>query len=137
MAAPTASPTERQRRWHPRFVPCAVCTRPAAGFGFFDPHARTRPRERRWFCSTTCQAAYARRANATGGLPMFGTTNNERLAIALTIRKLAKMMEEIGWEKRLADLSETEVTALVEETIEGFQEAMARIAAEQTSEVPF
>jgi hypothetical protein len=68
---------------------------------------------------------------------MFGTTDEERLAIALTLKKLAKMMEEIGWEKRLADLSETEVTALVEETIEGFQEAMARIARAESSEVPF
>ena len=68
---------------------------------------------------------------------MFGITNEERLAIALTIRTLAKMMEEIGWEKRLADLSETEVTALVEETIESFQDAMARIAEAESSEVPF
>ena len=77
------SPAERLRLWHPRFVLCAVCTRPAAGFGYFDPHAKARPRPRRWFCSITCQAAYARHAKAKGGLPMFGTTNEERLAIAL------------------------------------------------------
>lgn len=68
---------------------------------------------------------------------MFGTTNEERLAIALTLKRLAKLMEEIGWEKRLADLTETEVTAMVEETIEGFQEAMTRIAGEQSTEIPF
>ena len=37
----------------------------------------------------------------------------------------------------LADLDETEVTALVEETLEGFREAMARIAGERSAEVPF
>ncbi|MFO1208936.1 MAG: DUF6511 domain-containing protein [Amaricoccus sp.] len=132
-----SSPADRLRRWHPRFVPCAVCTRPAAGFGFFDPRSRIRPRGRRWFCSMTCQAAHARRAKATGGLPMFGTTSEERLAIAITLRRVATMMEEIGWERRLGDLSETEVTVIVEETIEAFQEAMSRIAGERSAEVPF
>ena len=131
------TPAERLALWHPRFVLCAVCTRPASGFGYFDPHSRIRPRKSRWFCSMTCQAAYAGLARHTGGLPVFGTTNEERLAIALTLKKVAAFMEEIGWEKRLADLDETEVTALVEVTIESFQEAMARIAASQPAQVPF
>ena len=44
---------------------------------------------------------------------MFGTTNEERLAIALTIKRLAKMMEEIGWEKRLADLAFRRLIAIL------------------------
>ena len=131
------TPAERLALWHPRFVLCAVCTRPASGFGYFDPHSRIRPRESRWFCSMTCQAAYARHAKHTGGLPMFGTTNEERLAIALTLKKVAAFMEELGWEKRLSDLNESEVTALVEVTIEGFQGSMSRIAALEPAKVPF
>ena len=68
---------------------------------------------------------------------MFGTTSEERLAIAITLWRVATMMEEIGWERRLGDLSETEVTVIVEETIEAFQEAMSRIAGERSAEVPF
>lgn len=137
MGVPVLTPAGRLALWHPRFVLCAACTRPASGFGYFDPHSRIRPRESRWFCSITCQAAYARHAKHKGGLPVFGTTSEERLAIALTLKRVAAVMEQIGWEKRLADLDETEVTALVEEIIEGFQEAMARIAADQPAKVPF
>jgi len=33
---------DRLRRWHPRFVVCAVCTGPTAGFGFRDPPQQNR-----------------------------------------------------------------------------------------------
>ena len=124
--------SDRARLWHPRFVPCAVCLRPAQGFGFFNP-AKPRPRNHRWFCSMPCQAWFAARHRK--GLTMQGTTEEERLAIALVMKRLGQTMDAIGWQKRLCDLSETDVTALIEEVLEGYGAEMSRIAA--TAEVPF
>ena len=66
---------------------------------------------------------------------MQGTTEEERLAIALVMKRLGQTMDAIGWQKRLCDLSETDVTALIEEVLEGYGAEMSRIAA--TPEVPF
>ena len=120
------------RLWHPRFMPCAVCLRPAQGLGFFNPD-KPRPREHRWFCSMPCQGFFAVRHRK--GLTMQGTTDEERLAIALVMKRLGQTMELIGWEKRLSDLTETDVTALIEEVLEGYGAEMSRIAKSQG--VPF
>ena len=40
-------------------------------------------------------------------------------------------------EARLAELSEAQVRALIEEAVEGFRDAMADIARAQTPEIPF
>ena len=131
-AAHIAPPREPARHWHPRLQPCAACLRPAQGFGFFNP-AKPRPRKHRWFCSMLCQAWFAARHRK--GLTMQGTTEEERLAIALVMKRLGQTMDAIGWQKRLCDLSETDVTALIEEVLEGYGAEMSRIAA--SSEVPF
>lgn len=123
---------DRRRHWHPRLQPCAVCLRPAQGFGFFDP-TKPRPREYRWFCSMPCQGLFAARFKK--GLTMIGTTDEERLAIALVMKRLGQTMGAIGWQKRLCDLTETEVTAVIEEVLEGYGAEMSRIA--KPGEVPF
>ncbi|WP_439121572.1 DUF6511 domain-containing protein [Marivita sp.] len=66
---------------------------------------------------------------------MQGTTDEERLAIALVMKRLGQTMELIGWDKRLSDLTETDVTALIEEVLEGYSAEMSRIAKSQG--VPF
>lgn len=66
---------------------------------------------------------------------MQGTTDEERLAIALVMKRLGQTMDLIGWDKRLRDLTETDVTALIEEVLEGYGAEMSRIAAK--GEVPF
>ena len=66
---------------------------------------------------------------------MQGTTDEERLAIALVMKRLGQTMDLIGWDKRLRDLDATEVTALIEEVLEGYSAEMSRISA--SSEVPF
>ncbi len=133
-SAPTSASDcpERIRLSHPRLRPCAVCLRPARGFGFFNPN-KPRPREHQWFCSMRCQAFFAARHRK--GLTMQGTTYEERHAIALVMKRLGKTMDEIGWDKRLRDLDATEVTALIEEVLEGYGTEMSRIAAAE--EVPF
>ena len=66
---------------------------------------------------------------------MQGTIEEERLAIALVMKRLGQTMDEIGWDKRLRDLTAADVTALIEEVLEGYGAEMSRIAA--SSEVPF
>lgn len=66
---------------------------------------------------------------------MQGTTEEERIAIALVMKRLGQTMDEIGWDKRLRDLTAADVTALIEEVLEGYGAEMSRIAA--SSEVPF
>ena len=66
---------------------------------------------------------------------MIGMTEEERLAIALVMKRLGQTMDEIGWQKRLCDLSETDVTALIEEVLESYGTEMSRIA--KAHEVPF
>lgn len=131
-AAEAADRPGPDRHWHPRFMPCAACQRPASGFGFFNPHT-PRPREHRWFCSMPCQGFFAMRFRK--GMIMIGTTDEERLAIALVMKRLGQTMDQIGWNKPLCDLNETEVTALIEEVLEGYGAEMSRIAKSQ--EAPF
>ena len=66
---------------------------------------------------------------------MQGSTEEERLAIALVMKRLGQTMDQIGWDKRLRDLTTTDVTTLIEEVLEGYGAEMSRIAA--SSEVPF
>jgi len=51
------------------------------------------------------------------------------------MKRLGQTMELIGWQKRLCDLTETDVTALIEEILEGYGAEMSRIAKAQG--VPF
>ncbi len=66
---------------------------------------------------------------------MQGTTEEERHAIALVMKRLGQTMDQIGWDKRLRDLTTADVTALIEEVLDGYGAEMSRIAA--TAEVPF
>jgi glycerol-3-phosphate cytidylyltransferase-like family protein len=60
---------------------------------------------------------------------MVDLTEEERMAILATVKPVAEIMEEIGWETRLSDLSEQQVLTLIEVAVGGFQEAMREIAA--------
>ena len=66
---------------------------------------------------------------------MQGTTEEERLAIALVMKRLGQTMDQIGWDKRLRDLTTADVTALIEEVLEGYGAEMSRI--DTSSDVPF
>jgi hypothetical protein len=68
---------------------------------------------------------------------MVDLTEEEHAAITATVRRMAFLMEEIGWGTPLADLSEAQVRALIEEAVEGFREAMSNIAKANAPEVPF
>jgi len=68
---------------------------------------------------------------------MVDLTEEERGAITTTMKRLALLMDEIGWQTQLANLSEAQVRAVIEEAVEGFREAMADIAKTKSPEVPF
>ena len=71
---------------------------------------------------------------------MVDLTEEEKSAIRHAMQMVAEVMEEIGWQTRLIDLSEPQVFTLIEVAIGGFQDAMSEIAAankQQFPEVPF
>jgi len=68
---------------------------------------------------------------------MVDLTEEERAAVTATMKRVALLMDEIGWQTAFADLTEAQVRALIEEAVEGFREAMSDIARAQTQEVPF
>ena len=68
---------------------------------------------------------------------MVDLTEEERAAITTTMKRVALLMDEIGWATPLSDLTEAQVRALIEEAVEGFRESMSDIARAQTPEVPF
>ena len=68
---------------------------------------------------------------------MVDLTDEERAAVSATMKRLALLMDEIGWQTRLADLSAAQVRAVIEEAVEGFRAAMSDIAKANAPEVPF
>ena len=67
---------------------------------------------------------------------MVDLTEQEKAAIRAAMKPVAELMEEIGWDKRLADLTEAQVLTLLAGAVEGFQDAMRAVAAD-SPEVPF
>jgi hypothetical protein len=57
--------------------------------------------------------------------------------IRAAMKPVAEIMEEIGWDKRLAELTEAQVLTLIEVAIDGFQTAMRARASITSEEVPF
>jgi len=71
---------------------------------------------------------------------MVDLTDAEKAAMRAAMKMVAEIMEEIGWQTRLIDLSEPQVLTLIEVAVGGFQDAMREIAAtnkQQFPEVPF
>jgi hypothetical protein len=129
------SAAERLRLWHPRFTLCAACRRPSRGFGWFDPRRVPSPRPTVWFCSIACQALWTRLARERSA--MVDLTEQEAAAIRATVKLIAEIMEEIGWQSRLVDLSEAQVLTLIEVAVGGFQDAMHATAKADDLEIPF
>jgi len=82
-----------------------------------------------------CQGFWTRLARER--FAMVDLTEEERTAVTATMKRIAMLMDEIGWQTAFADLTEAQVRALIEEAVEGFREAMSDIARAQTPEVPF
>jgi hypothetical protein len=129
------SSSDRLRLWHPCGELCAVCRRPTRGFGWFDPVRSKQPRPSAWFCSMACQGFWSRLARRSSAV--VDLTELEKAAIRIAMKPVAEVMEEIGWEVRLIDLSEAQVFTLIEVAVGGFQDAMRATAQSADAEVPF
>lgn len=114
---------------------CAVCRRPARGFGWFDPTSAKSPRPSVSFCSITCQGWWVRLARRSTA--MVDLTEQERAAMRAAMRAMAEVMAEIGWTTPLNALSEQQVLTLAEVAVGAFQDAMRASASRSTPEVPF
>ncbi len=71
---------------------------------------------------------------------MIDPTLAEQAAIRSTMKPVAEIMEEIGWQTRLADLSEPQVLTLIEVAVTGYQDALREhVTANRAAdpEVPF
>lgn len=97
----------------------------------------SKPRPPAWFCSMACQTFFWERARRS--FAMVDLTDEEKSALRHAMQMAAEVMEEIGWNNRLSDLSEQQVLTLMEVAVGGFQDAMRDIAAanKQSPEVPF
>ena len=71
---------------------------------------------------------------------MVDLIEEEKSAIRHAVKMAAEVMEEIGWNTRLIDLTEPQALTLIEVAIGGFQDAMRKIAAPskpQEQEIPY
>ena len=68
---------------------------------------------------------------------MVDLTEQEQAAIAATVKPVAEIMEEIGWDTRLIELTERQVLTLIEVAVGGFQDAMRATARITEVEMPF
>ncbi len=69
---------------------------------------------------------------------MVDPTSAERAAIQAAVKPAAEILEEIGWQTRLCELSEPQVLTLIEVIITGFQDALREYELATTDpEVPF
>ena len=126
---------DRRRRLYSSEPFCAVCRRPARGFGWFDTSGLSRPRPPVSFCSMACQDFWTRRARRSTAV--IDLSEQERAAIRAAMKPVAELMEEIGWTTRLAGLTEEQVLAVIEVAVGGFQDAMHTTAAADDTEIPF
>ncbi len=112
--------------------PCAVCSRPARGFGWLDPAPRKKPRPSVCFCGIACQTFWSRLVGRSSAV--VDLTEQEQAAMRAALRPLGEIMAEIGWGTRLQDLTGPQVLTLIEVAVGAFQEAMQAIARGQTIE---
>ncbi|WP_291207015.1 DUF6511 domain-containing protein [Hyphomonas sp.] len=71
---------------------------------------------------------------------MVDLTEQEKSAMRQAVKMVVEVMEEIGWNTRLSDLTEPQVLTIIEVAVSGFQDAMREIATankQQVPEVPF
>ncbi len=68
---------------------------------------------------------------------MVDLTEQEQAAIRYAMKMAVEIMDEIGWQTRLVDLSEAQVLTLIEVAVGGFQDAMLATAKGNDTEVPF
>ena len=138
MPSPSAAPADRpgfDRLWHPRGTLCAVCMSRTRGFGWFDPNKPRGKRKYRWVCSLQCQSAFTLKAKK--GLKMAEITEEEAMAMPAVMRAVGRKLDDIGWDRTFADLTEYQMHALLVVAIDTFRNEMFEINAKFGGGVPF
>jgi hypothetical protein len=83
-----------------------------------------------------CQSFWSRLARRSTA--MVDLTEQEQAAIRAAVKPVAEIIDEIGWNTRLIDLTEPQVLMLIEVAIGGFQDAMhATVRNDTGAEIPF
>lgn len=110
---------------------CAVCSRQARGFGYFNAALRrTDPRRysERWvFCSMRCMEAFTKvmqRLTSIEEHAVIDTSDLELDAMRAALAPLGDYVTSIGMERPLADYRREEVLRLVEVIIDAYQAHM-------------
>jgi Family of unknown function (DUF6511) len=68
---------------------------------------------------------------------MVDPNERERTALQAGLRLMAEIMAEVGWTRRLNELTDVEAQRLAEAAVDGFQDAMRESAPRLEPEVPF
>jgi hypothetical protein len=68
---------------------------------------------------------------------MVDPNDRERTALLSGLQFMAEIMAEIGWTRRLNELTDVEAQRLAEAAVDGFQDAMRESAPRHEPEVPF
>lgn len=110
---------------------CAVCSRQARGFGYFNAVLRrTDPRRysERWvFCSMRCMEAFTKvmqRLTSIEEHAVIDPSDLELDAMRAALAPLGDYVTSIGMERPLADYRREEVLRLVEVIIDAYQAHM-------------
>lgn len=106
---------------------CAICSRQARGYGWFNArlprHDPARCSHRWVFCSRRCQNVFCRLMHKTEGR-MVDPTELELAAMHACLGPLGECVAAIGMDRPLADCSRDEVLALIEVVVDAYQAHM-------------
>ncbi len=115
---------------------CAICSRQARGFGWFNTNFHRHDARRysdRWvFCSMRCLEAFSKLMNRTEGR-MVDPSEMEVAAMHACLSPLGEYVGSIGMDRPLADYRRDEVLTLIDVVVTAYQARMLdeheRIAA--------
>ena len=110
---------------------CAVCSREARGFGYFNAALRRSDPRRysdRWvFCSMRCMNAFSKvmeRLTSVREDAVIDPSNLELAAMRAALAPLGDYVSTIGMDRPLADYRKEEVLRLVEVVVDAYQAHM-------------
>lgn len=110
---------------------CAVCSREARGFGYFNPalhRADPRRYSHRWvFCSIRCMTAFARvmtRLTCLQEDAVLDPSDLEIAAMRAVLAPLGDFVASIGMTRPLADYDRSEILRLIEVVVDAYQAHM-------------
>lgn len=106
---------------------CAICSRKAKGYGWFNPRLKPSDPNRysgKWvFCSRRCQDAFCLLMTKTEAR-MIDPSDMEQAAMRACLSPLGEYVGSIGMERPLADYSREEVLTLIEVVVTAYQDQM-------------